>query len=213
MGFQGIDQIYASLGRGETSVQVLIKKLVPEEDIKEKDESFLRKFISRARKSSDGIRVQGLDHLLIAFAKCCQPVPGDRIVGFITRGRGIVIHRSDCANLISVMDDPERQIDVEWDVEKHRQFMVRLNLIAEDRKNFLHDITEAISGTDTNIVNLSMKAEDTLVYGDLIVEVRNLQHLTRVINKIDKVKGVVRIERLDGLSGGQEDLDQKSQAV
>lgn len=212
LGFQGIDQLYASLGRGEISAQVLINKLVPEEDKIEKEESFLKKFISRARKSSDGIRVQGLDHLLISFAKCCQPVPGDRIVGFITRGRGIVIHRSDCANLISVMDDPERQVEVEWDVEKHRQFMVRLNLIAEDRKNFLHDISEAIAGTDTNVVNISMKAEDSLVYGDLIVEVRNLQHLNRVINKIDNVKGVIRIERLDGLSGGQDDLDQKSQA-
>ena len=212
LGFPDLDQLFATLGRGEISVQTLMQKVLPEEIISEKEDSFLKKFVSRARKSSDGIRVQGLDHLLISFAKCCQPVPGDRILGFITRGRGIIIHCADCSNLLSLMEDPERQVDVEWDVEKDRRFLVRLNLIGEDRTNFLHDISEAIAGSDTNIVNIQMKSEDSLVYGNLIVEVRNLQHLTRVTNKIDSVKGVIQIERIDGL-GGQEEIDQKSQAI
>jgi len=212
IGFHTTEELYASLGRGETSVQAVIRKILPQELIIEKEDSFLKKFITRARKSSDGIRVQGLNHLLISFAKCCQPVPGDRIIGFITRGRGIVIHRADCPNLLSLMDDPERQVDVEWDVDRDRQFMVRLHLIGEDRRNFLRDVSEAIASSDTNIISVEMKSEDSLVYGNLIVEVKNLQHLTRVINKIDSVKGVIRIERLDGL-GGQRDLEQASLAL
>ena len=212
LGFQDLEQLFASLGRGETSVQGLMQKMLPEEVIAEKEESFLKKFISRARKSGDGIRVQGLDHLLISFAKCCQPVPGDRIIGFITRGRGIVIHRSDCTNLLSLMEDPERQVDVEWDVEKDRQFLVRLNLIGEDRTNFLKDISEAIASCETNIIKIEMKAEDSMVSGSLIVEVRNLQHLTRLTSKIGIVKGVIRIDRLDGL-GNKEDNDQKLLAL
>ena len=212
LGFQDLNQLFASIGRGETSAQGLMNKMLPDEVILEKEESFLKKFISRARKSSDGIRVQGLDHLLISFAKCCQPVPGDRILGFITRGKGIVIHRSDCTNLLALMEDPERQVDVEWDVEKDHQFLVRLNLVAEDRTNFLKDISEAIAVTETNIIKIEMKTEDSLVYGSLIVQVRNLQHLTRLTGNIGRVKGVIRIDRLDGL-GSHEDNDKKSQAI
>ncbi len=201
LGFQDLDRLYASLGRGDTSVQGVLRKLFPPEVLEKKEESLLKKFIARARKTSDGIKVQGLDHLLISFAKCCQPVPGDQIVGFITRGRGIVVHRSDCSNLLSLMEDPERQVEVEWDVDRNRQFLVRLNLIGEDRKHFLRDVSEAIAKADTNIVSIDMKAVDSVVYGNIIVEVKNLQHLTRVINKIDSVKGVIRVERLDGMRG------------
>jgi GTP pyrophosphokinase len=205
MGFSDVERLYAALGRGDVSVQSVLRKIFPPEELEEKkDESFVKKFISRARRSSDGVKVQGLDHLLISFAKCCQPVPGDQIVGFITRGRGIVVHRADCPNLISLIEDPERQVEVEWDVDRNRQFMVRLNLIGEDRKNFLRDVAEAIAKADTNIVSIDMKAVDSVVYGNIIVEVKNLQHLTRVINKIDSVKGVIRIERLDGMRGREE---------
>ena len=205
LGYQDLDRLHAALGRGDVSVQAVLKKLFPPEVLEKKDDSFFKKFISRARKTSDGIKVQGLDHLMISFAKCCQPVPGDRIVGFITRGRGIVVHRADCPNLLALMEDPDRQVEVEWDVDRNRQFMVRLNLIGEDRKHFLRDVSEAIAKADTNIVSIEMKSVDSLVYGNIIVEVRNLQHLTRVINKIDSVKGVIRIERLDGLHGREEE--------
>ena len=205
LGFQDLARLHAALGRGDVSVQAVLKKLLPPEVLEKKEDSFLKKFISRARKTTDGIKVQGLDHLLISYAKCCQPVPGDQIVGFITRGRGIVVHRADCPNLLALMEDPERQVDVEWDVDRNRQFMVRLNLIGEDRKHFLRDVSEAIAKADTNIVSIDMKSMDSLVYGNIIVEVKNLQHLTRVINKIDSVKGVIRIERLDGLHEKKEE--------
>jgi len=197
-GFENVNQFFAAIGRGDISIQSVINKIAPEKVSSPKDVSILEKFISRARGSAKGVRVQGLDNLLINFAKCCQPVPGDKILGFITRGRGVVVHRADCRNIVKLMESPERHIDVEWDVDKDKHFMVRLYMLGEDRKNFLRDISESIAQTDTNIVSINMKAEDSIVHSNIIVEVRNLQHLTRVINKISKVKGVITVERLSG---------------
>jgi (p)ppGpp synthase/HD superfamily hydrolase len=89
---------------------------------------------------------------------------------------------------------------VEWDVdaEQSKRFIVRLHMLGEDRKHFLRDVSESISQTDTNIVSVEMRAQDAMVHSNIIVEVENLQHLTRVINKISKVKGVITVERLDG---------------
>ena len=196
--YQKAEQLFASIGSGDTSVQTVINRIAPEKKIEIKQASLFKKFISRARGSARGVRVQGLDNLMIAFGKCCQPLPGDNILGFITKGRGIVIHRSDCRNIISLIENSERKIDVEWDVDKDKHFMVRLQLLGEDRKNFLRDITDSISQTDTNIVSVEMKAEDSIVSSNLILELRNLQHLTRVMKRISQVKGVINVERLSG---------------
>lgn len=212
MGYQDLEQLKVALGRGQASVQEVMRKLFPPEEQESRGDPLLKDFVSDKKKSVEVIRVQGLDNLLITFAKCCQPVPGDQILGFITKGRGIVIHRSDCPNLLGLIEDPERKIEVEWDVEKDRHFYVKLHLVGEDRRRFLQDVSEAIASSDTNVVSMNMKTEDSLVHGKFIVEVRNLQHLTRVINKIDKVKGVIRIERLDGFQG-LEDSEQKSLAL
>lgn len=197
-GFEEIQQLYAAVGRGDISAQNILNKISPDKGISFKDESILRKFISRARSSARGVRVQGIDNLLINFAKCCQPVPGDKILGFITRGRGIVVHRADCKNIEKLLEQPERNVPVEWDVDKDKQFMVRLYMLGEDRKNFLRDVSESIADTDTNIVSVNMKAENTVVHSNIIIEVRNLHHLTRVIKGISKVKGVIHVERLNG---------------
>jgi GTP pyrophosphokinase len=135
---------------------------------------------------------------MIKFGGCCHPVPGDNILGFIAKGRGIVVHRSDCRNIINLLENPDRKIDVEWDVEKDKHFMVRLQLVGGDRKHFLRDVSDSISQTDTNIVSIDMKVEDTVVNSNIILEVRNLQHLTRIVKKISQVKGVMNVERLNG---------------
>lgn len=197
-GFSDLGQLYASIGRGDTPVQGVIKKIEPEKVESLEDDSIFRRFIRRARGKAKGVRVQGLENLLINFAQCCQPVPGDRIIGFITRGRGVVIHRSDCKNVLNLLEDPERKIDVEWDVARDKQFMVQLKLLGEDRKNFLKDISESISDTNTNIVSIVMNSEDAIVNSTIIIEVKNLNHLIRVINRIRKVQGVISVERLNG---------------
>lgn len=198
LNFQNSQHLLAAIGRGETSIHTVIHKIAPEKNIDTKDTSLIKKFLNVARGKAKGVRVQGLDNLMIAFGGCCQPVPGDNIMGFITRGRGIVVHRSDCKNIANLMEHPERRIEVEWDVDPDKRFMVRLQLLGEDRKHFLRDVSESISETETNIVSIEMKAEDTIVHSHIILEVRNLQHLTKVINKISQVKGVLTVERLNG---------------
>lgn len=198
LNFQNAEQLLASIGSGDTSVHTVITRIAPEKNVEIKEKSLFQKFVSRARGAAKGVRIQGIDNIMVSFGRCCQPIPGDKILGFITRGRGIVVHRSDCKNILNLIDDPERKIEVEWDVDRDKHFMVRLQLLGEDRKHFLRDISESISSTDTNIVSVEMKAEDSFVHSHFILEVRNLQHLSRVINKINQVKGVISVERLDG---------------
>lgn len=196
--FKTAEQLFASIGRGNTSIHSVITRIAPEKKSELQDSSIIKKFLTKARGAAKGISVQGLDNLMISFGGCCHPVPGDSILGFITRGRGIVVHRSDCRNIISLIENPDRKIEVEWDVEKDKHFMVRIKMIGVDRKHFLRDVSESISQTDTNIVSVDMKAEGTLVQSNFILEVRNLQHLTRIINRISHVKGVMSVERLNG---------------
>lgn len=198
-GFNEAPELFSAVGRGDISTQQVVNRIAPEKRENAKpDENFIKKFLTRARGSAKGVRVQGIDNLLIHFGKCCQPVPGDRILGFVTQGQGVVIHRSDCKNVLKHMDNPERNIAVEWDVEQSKRFMVRLHMLGEDRRNFLRDVSDSISQTDTNIVSVEMRAQDAMVHSNIIIEVENLQHLTRVLSKISKVKGVINVERLDG---------------
>lgn len=197
-GLSDSNQLLSAIGRGDISVQSLLAKIVPEKFVTLKHEPILKKFLSRARGSVNGVRVQGLDNLLIHFAKCCQPVPGDKIFGFTSRGRGVIIHRVDCKNITKLLEEKDRSIDVEWDVPKDKHFLVRLHMLAEDRKNFLRDVTEQISQTETNIVSIDLKTEDSVVNSNLIIEVKNLKHLTKVMGNIKKVKGMITIERLNG---------------
>lgn len=198
-GFNEASELFSAIGRGDISTQQVVNRIAPEKRESAKpDENFIKKFLTRARGSAKGVRVQGIDNLLIHFGKCCQPVPGDRILGFVTQGQGVVIHRSDCKNVLKHMENPERNIEVEWDVEQSKRFMVRLHMLGEDRRNFLRDVSDSISQTDTNIVSVEMRAQDAMVHSNIIIEVENLQHLTRVLSKISKVKGVINVERLDG---------------
>lgn len=175
-GYNSEPELFSAVGHGDISAQQVINRIAPEKQEAEKEENLLKKFLSKARGSAKGVRVQGLENLLIHFGKCCQPVPGDRILGFVTQGQGVVIHRGDCKNILKLMENPERNIDVEWDVEDHKHFMVRLHMLGEDRKNFLRDVSESISQTDTNIVSVEMRAQDSLVHSNIIIEVENLQH-------------------------------------
>ncbi len=196
LGFQNLDNLLLELGRSELTTESIGKKLFPKEEPKEKKTSFFTKYIKRARTGS-GINVQGVDNMLIQFGKCCQPVPGDKIIGFITTGKGITVHRIDCRNMLNLHDDHEKKIEVSWDLEKDHHYQVHITILCEDRRDLLRDISQAISSNDTNIVMVEFKLEDALVKGNLIVEVNNLHHLTKIIHGIQKIKGVISVDRVD----------------
>jgi GTP pyrophosphokinase len=193
-GYNDVNSLYAALGSGDITTQQFLQKLQPPAKPKSGLPSILPQ---RRKKKESGVRIHGLDNVMVHFAECCQPLPGDRIIGFTTRGKGITVHRTDCHNLDRLLDEPMRIVSVEWDVAKDSHFNVRIQLTGEDRKNLLHDITQTIMPYDVNILHIDMKAVDTTVQGRLILEVKNLAHLTKILKRIRGVKGVIEVRRLD----------------
>jgi GTP pyrophosphokinase len=157
--------------------------------------SLVKRFIDQARGVSKGIRVAGVGNLMYRFASCCQPVPGEKIVGFVTRGRGLSIHRADCQNAAAVYEEPERRVDVEWDVDKGQSFLVRLYTLVDDRKNLLKDITEAIAEVDVNVRGGEIAAGQSPAVGHFVLEIQNYGQLSRAITKIKNVNGVLSVDR------------------
>ena len=196
-GHSDLNSLYAVIGAGDVPIQNVIRKLVPKESESSIQDSLFGRIKRIGKKGPKGIRVQGLDNLMINFAMCCQPLPGDKITGFLTTGQGITIHRTDCRNIENWLGDPARNIAVEWDAPRDGNFNARIRVTAEDRKNLLRDITESISSQDVNIISLEMKLADALAQGDFIVEVHHLPHLVKVIRSVRHIKGVISVQRLD----------------
>jgi guanosine-3',5'-bis(diphosphate) 3'-pyrophosphohydrolase len=203
LGKRSLQALYTDLGQGDVSLHKILEQFMPEKDLNDleaKSRSIFEKFIAKARGSSKGIRVQGMDRFLIRFAKCCHPVPGDPITGFVTRGRGIVVHRRDCINGFKLIESPERIIEVTWDVEDSQgSFLVQLRLMATARKDFLKDVAESLASMNTNIVKMDMRNENSLVDSFLMLEVKDLSHLTKIIRRLHGIKGVISVNRDSGV--------------
>jgi GTP pyrophosphokinase len=190
------DDLLASIGNGSISSRPLLDLIAPPEE--KETPGVVDKVIERIR-GSKGIKVSGMNDMMFRFAGCCQPVPGEDIVGFITRGRGVTVHSSDCERANHVQEKfPERQIDVSWDTGSGQSFVVELEIVVEDRKGMLRDLTQAISDSDTNVKGAEMFARDAAAVGRFVVEVTDLSHLNRIIDKVRKVKGVISAVRAAG---------------
>jgi len=189
--------LFVALGRGDLKLESLLRKILPEDKPQLQDPSFITRFIEKARKSTRGVRVAGMDNIMITFGKCCSPVPGEPITGIVSRGRGIVIHTNDCKNLLKLMQDPDRIIDVTWDVEKGSRFLAGIYILGERRNKFIADVTEAAAALDCNIVGVNMNSEVSLMNCVLSVEVYDLDHLNRVMAKLRKMNGVISVGRLN----------------
>jgi GTP diphosphokinase / guanosine-3',5'-bis(diphosphate) 3'-diphosphatase len=188
---------FAALGRGDLKLESLLRKILPEDKPQLQDTNFITRFIEKARKSTKGVRVAGMDNIMIAFGKCCNPVPGEPITGIVSRGRGIVIHTNACKNLLRLMQNPDRIIDVTWDVEKGTRFLAGIYILGERRNKFISDVTETAAAIDCNIVSVAMNSEVSLMNCVLSVEVRDLDHLNRVMTKLRKMNGVISVGRLN----------------
>ena len=127
-----------------------------EEQEESTDESLTQKFINKARGQTKGVKVGGISNTLISVAKCCNPIPGDEIVGYITKGRGVSVHRATCSN-IPILENENRFIDVEWNVGSDSSFVVRLNISAIDRKHLLKDVSEKVSSMNIYIQSKNRK--------------------------------------------------------
>lgn len=197
--FDSEEKMIATIGSGHRTVASLLTKFFPEEYVlpkKERTEGQSNEsFLSRARRNTKGVSIQGIDNMMITFGKCCNPIPGDPIIGFITRGRGITVHQKSCETVGTNLTERERIIDVDWSTTRSQTFLVRLKVLSQDRKHLVRDVTEIISAYDINIDTLSMKVDGDVVTGLVIIEVEGVKQLERLKTKLLASGGVISVER------------------
>ncbi len=197
-GYGKAEEIFTALGYGKLAVKSVLAKLVPNEQLKETPESGLASVVRRVLgPAEEKIKVRGFDDLMVFRARCCNPIRGEQIIGYITRGKGVSVHAAACTNVVNLLYDPERKIDVEWDKGSDTSpYTVRLTLQVEDRKGILADVTSRIAGINTNIRNVEATSEaDARGRIDMTVEISDLKHLQKVVKALRSVEGVVDVER------------------
>jgi GTP pyrophosphokinase len=193
------EELLAHIGYGKLSARTVLQKSVPPAQLREASPvvSIVRRVL-RPGASGDKIKVRGADDVMVFRAKCCNPIRGERIVGYITRGKGVSVHSWSCPDVVNLMFDPERRIEVEWDSAGADQapYVVRLTMQVEDRKGMLAEISAKVSDINTNITNMEARTgDDQQARIDMTVEIRDVKHLEKVIKSIKGVQGVIGVER------------------
>jgi len=196
-GFKTVDDLIASVGYGKNTPLQIVQRFVPKTESDEENESILNKIIGRVRKKKHGtgVLVKGIDDVLLKFGKCCRPVPGDDITGYITRGYGVTVHRAGCVNALKM--SPERQVDVEWNEELAETYPLKIQVNSSDRVGLLADVAGNISRNGANILSANTSTrEDNTVDSVFTISVEGTEHLDRIIASIRKVRGVQSARRV-----------------
>jgi len=201
--FDNLNEFYKAVATGSIDVeQILVQKPEPETKSIEDEAKALdfEKFADTAREQVGGVLIAGdkLD-ILHNFAKCCNPIPGDEILGFITRGEGVKIHRKNCKNLERLMKLHEgRIIEVSWPNTDGNYFIAAIKIVGEDRPGMLSEISQTIVNTqNTNIKSVNFQSHRSIFYGTVSVNVKNLEHLNRIIERLKKIPGIETVERFE----------------
>ena len=195
-GLPDVEHFYVALGSGDLSLQQVLGRLGPSAEERKSTRTAVGRRTSRTSGGDErGVQIQGLDSLMIRFAKCCQPIPGDPIVGFVTQGRGISIHRADCPNSVHLMVHPERQVSVEWDTRSEQSFPVIIEVVANRRVALLSDLTRVVSDMGADVRDAAVKVEGEAFFGTFRIGVRDLQHLHSIMDRLRHVKGTDRVLR------------------
>ena len=196
-GFKAVDDLIANVGYGKITPLQVLRKFAPKIDEEEVDESIFNKLMERVRKKKPktGVLVKGVDDILIKFGKCCQPVPGDPIVGYITRGFGVTVHRTNCVNALRM--NPERQIEVSWSQQVTETYPVNIRIISQDRMGLLADLVGNISKLGANILNAKTDTrENKVVDSFFTIGVEDTAHLEKILAAVKKVKHVQEVKRV-----------------
>ncbi|GAA5027337.1 RelA/SpoT family protein [Microbacterium fluvii] len=200
--YEDVSALYAAVGEGHVSTQSVIEKVTAlvraEEDTSTGVIDLPHVGRSRQPRNGDsGVLVRGAPDILVKLAKCCTPVPGDQIVGFVTRGSGVSVHRADCTNVKSLMQDPERLIPVEWAPTTKSVFLVQIQVEALDRSGLLSDITRVLSEHHVNILSASVQTNnDRLALSRYVFEMGDIVHLDRVLNAVRRIDAVYDVYRV-----------------
>ncbi|MDP4979538.1 MAG: bifunctional (p)ppGpp synthetase/guanosine-3',5'-bis(diphosphate) 3'-pyrophosphohydrolase [Desulfobacterales bacterium] len=196
-GLKAVEDLIASVGYGKITPLQVVRRFTAKAESEEKRESVFNKLIGRVRKKKPkgGVVVKGVDDILIRFGKCCQPVPGDSITGYITRGYGVTVHRAGCVNALKMT--PDRQIEVEWNIEKSDTYPVKIYIRSHDRVGLLADVVSNISKNEANILNAKTETQENKIVNSVFtIDVEDTEHLNRIMSSLKKVKQVLEVKRI-----------------
>jgi len=197
INYKNFNEFLSDLGRGRIILKDVIPNLFPEIRTPKNKKSPDVDFIKSARSESEGINLDGVRNLVVDYAKCCNPIPGDKVVGYISRGRGLIIHRPSCNSLSSLSGAKDRLVPVNWDIKKDISFKTKLHITCLDKAGTLHEITETIAKENINILDVKT---DVNVGGSadiwIVCNVKDLESLNSLIKSITKLKNVDAVERV-----------------
>ena len=201
--YKNLEEMYAAVGFGaNSSVKVIARMLQEyrkehqEEDIEKKLEKLKEEKQKKPKPSSSGVIVKGIDNCLVKLSKCCNPLPGDEIVGYITKGRGVSVHRKDCHNVKDLISDENRMIDVEWYVKDKADYQAEIEIFSNDRNGLLVDILKELGTTKVNILGVNTKTtKERIAIIDITLQLENLDELNKAIRVVRKVDSVYEVKR------------------
>ena len=200
--YEDVSMLYAAVGEGHVSTQSVIEKILA--SIREDGETEDAEFVLPARgpskpllHSDSGVLVRGAPDILVKLAKCCTPVPGDAISGFVTRGQGVSVHQTSCHNVANMLSEPERMIEVEWSPSSKSVFLVQIQIEALDRSGLLSDVTRVLSEHHVNILSATVSTtQDRLALSRFVFEMSEVTHLDRVLNAVRRIDAVYDVYRV-----------------
>lgn len=202
--YKDLEEMYAAVGFGaNTATKVIARMLIEyrkenkEDEIEEKLQELSKPKLEKQKKSSsNGIIVKGIDNCLVKLSKCCNPLPGDEIIGYITKGRGVSVHRKDCVNVNDLLKEENRIIDVAWVEEKQATYNVDIEVCANDRNGLLADVIKEITNTKANLIGINGRAgKDRIAIIDITIETKNLDELNTILKSLRKVDSVYEVNR------------------
>ena len=201
--FNSLDDMYASVGFGAITANKIVSKMLEEyrkthkeDNLEQKIEELSKEKKNKTKASSAGVVVKGIDNCLVKLSKCCNPVPGDDIIGYITKGRGVSVHRKDCSNVNELLSEGNRIIDVEWYTDEPSSYNVDIAVFANDRDGLLADMIQMISQEKAPIMAVASKVtKERIVITDLTVEVKDVAQLNSVLKSLRKVDSVYEVRR------------------
>jgi guanosine-3',5'-bis(diphosphate) 3'-pyrophosphohydrolase len=202
MRYEDVSALYAAVGEGHISTQSVLEKVAALLQGDAESENTEIDFPVRGRTrpvphSDSGVLVRGAPDILVKLAKCCTPVPGDDIVGFVTRGSGVSVHQADCHNVASLLNEPERMIEVEWAPSSKSVFLVQIQVEALDRAGLLSDVTRVLSEYHVNILSATVSTNsDRLALSRFVFEMGDTTHLDRVLNAVRRIEAVYDVYRV-----------------
>ena len=201
--YNSADDMYASVGFGAISPGKIIARMLEEyrkdhetENLEAKLEELSKERVRNVKPSNNGIVVKGIDNCLVKLSRCCNPVPGDEIIGYITKGRGVSVHRKDCVNVKSLVSEENRMIDVYWYEAEKAKYNVEIEIEANDRGGLLADIIKEIEGTKSKLVAVTSKAtKEKISITEVTVQVENIEDLNKILKQLRKIDSVYEVKR------------------